>query len=73
VLWRPAPANVSSLSFESPAPIFGWLLVSAWAKRLPFLWAFLPLAHDRLHRKDRSQHGGEMRGAGWDLTPQREA
>ena len=23
----------------------GWLLlVSAWAKRLPFLWAFLPLA-----------------------------
>jgi len=26
------------------APIFGWLLlVSAWAKRLPFLWAFLPL------------------------------
>jgi ABC-2 type transport system permease protein len=25
------------------APIFGWLLlVSAWAKRLPFLWAFLP-------------------------------
>ena len=27
------------------APIFGWLLlVSAWAKRAPFLWAFLPLA-----------------------------
>jgi ABC-2 type transport system permease protein len=27
------------------APIFGWLLlVSAWAKRQPFLWAFLPLA-----------------------------
>jgi ABC-2 type transport system permease protein len=27
------------------APIFGWLLlVSAWAKRLPFLWAFLPPA-----------------------------
>ena len=27
------------------APFFGWLLlVSAWAKRLPFLWAFLPLA-----------------------------
>jgi ABC-2 type transport system permease protein len=27
------------------APIFGWLLlVSAWAKRLPFLWAFLPAA-----------------------------
>ena len=27
------------------APIFGWLLVvSAWAKRLPFLWAFVPLA-----------------------------
>src|SRR5213075_595333 len=27
------------------APIFAWLLlVSAWAKRLPFLWAFLPLA-----------------------------
>jgi len=27
------------------APIFGWLLlVSAWAKRIPFLWAFLPLA-----------------------------
>ena len=27
------------------APMFGWLLlVSAWAKRLPFLWAFLPLA-----------------------------
>src|SRR3954454_9521774 len=27
------------------APIFGWLLlVSAWAKRLPFLWAFLPFA-----------------------------
>jgi ABC-2 type transport system permease protein len=26
------------------APIFGWLLlVSAWAKRQPFLWAFLPL------------------------------
>lgn len=27
------------------APIFGWLLlVSAWAKRLPFLWAFVPIA-----------------------------
>lgn len=27
------------------APIFGWLLLaSAWARRLPFLWAFLPLA-----------------------------
>lgn len=27
------------------APVFGWLLlVSAWAKRQPFLWAFLPLA-----------------------------
>jgi ABC-2 type transport system permease protein len=27
------------------APMFGWLLlVSAWAKRQPFLWAFLPLA-----------------------------
>lgn len=27
------------------APIFGWLLlVSAWAKRLPFVWAFLPPA-----------------------------
>jgi hypothetical protein len=27
------------------APIFGWLLlVSAWAKRQPFLWAFLSLA-----------------------------
>ena len=27
------------------APIFGWLLlVSAWAKRLPFVWAFVPLA-----------------------------
>jgi len=27
------------------APIFGWLLlVSAWAKRLPFLWAFFPPA-----------------------------
>lgn len=27
------------------APIFGWLLlVSAWSKRLPFLWAFVPLA-----------------------------
>jgi ABC-2 type transport system permease protein len=26
------------------APIFGWLLlVSAWAKRAPILWAFLPL------------------------------
>jgi ABC-2 type transport system permease protein len=26
------------------APIFGWLLfVSAWARRAPFLWAFLPL------------------------------
>ena len=26
------------------APIFGWLLlVSAWAKRAPFLWAFLPM------------------------------
>ena len=25
------------------APVFGWLLlVSAWAKRSPFLWAFLP-------------------------------
>jgi ABC-2 type transport system permease protein len=25
------------------APIFGWLLlVSAWAKRAPFLWAFMP-------------------------------
>jgi ABC-2 type transport system permease protein len=27
------------------APIFGWLLlVSAWARRVPFLWAALPLA-----------------------------
>ena len=27
------------------APIFAWLLfVSAWARRMPFLWAFLPLA-----------------------------
>ncbi|HEX3582961.1 MAG TPA: ABC transporter permease [Thermoanaerobaculia bacterium] len=27
------------------APIFGWLLlVSAWVKRLPFVWAFLPPA-----------------------------
>jgi len=27
------------------APIFGWLLlVSAWARRVPFLWAFLPPA-----------------------------
>jgi len=27
------------------APIFGWLLlVSAWARRAPFVWAFLPLA-----------------------------
>jgi ABC-2 type transport system permease protein len=27
------------------APIFAWLLlVSAWARRVPFLWAFLPLA-----------------------------
>ncbi len=27
------------------APIFGWLLlISAWAKRLPFLWAFVPMA-----------------------------
>ena len=26
------------------APIYGWLLlVSAWARRAPFLWAFLPL------------------------------
>jgi ABC-2 type transport system permease protein len=26
------------------APIYGWLLlVSAWARRMPFLWAFLPL------------------------------
>jgi len=27
------------------APIFAWLLfVSAWARRMPFVWAFLPLA-----------------------------
>jgi ABC-2 type transport system permease protein len=27
------------------APIFAWLLlVSAWARRMPFLWAFLPIA-----------------------------
>ncbi len=27
------------------APVFGWLrFISPWAKRLPFLWAFLPLA-----------------------------
>ena len=26
------------------APLFGWLLfVSAWSRRVPFLWAFLPL------------------------------
>jgi len=26
------------------APIYGWwLLVSAWARRAPFLWAFMPL------------------------------
>src|SRR5260370_2896049 len=25
------------------APLYGWLLlVSAWARRAPFLWAFLP-------------------------------
>ena len=34
--------SVHSLGY---APVFAWLLlVSAWAKRLPFLWAFLPPA-----------------------------
>ena len=39
------------------APIFGWLLlVSAWARRVPILWAALTGARDRAGREDRVQH-----------------
>lgn len=38
----PSPRQRPPLDY---APIFGWLLlISAWAKRLPFLWAFMPMA-----------------------------
>jgi ABC-2 type transport system permease protein len=52
-LWRHVPfLEVSAASFAHVvvfhglwyAPFYGWLLlVSAWAKRVPFLWATLPL------------------------------
>jgi ABC-2 type transport system permease protein len=51
VLWTHIPllANLATLAWGLVAlslwyaPIFGWLLlVSAWAKRTPFLWALLP-------------------------------
>lgn len=48
------------------APIFGWLLlVSAWAKRLPFLWAFLPPAAIGIIEKFvfNSTHFANMLGA----------
>lgn len=48
------------------APIFGWLLlVSAWARRLPFLWAFLPLAAIGIIEKMvfNTSHFGAMLGS----------
>lgn len=48
------------------APIFGWLLlVSAWAKRLPFLWAFLPPAAIGIIEKFvfNTTHVGNMLGS----------
>jgi ABC-2 type transport system permease protein len=48
------------------APIFAWLLlVSAWARRMPFLWAFLPLAAIGIVERIvfRSSHFGHMLGA----------
>ena len=39
------------------APIYAWLLlVSAWARRAPFLWAVLPLLGDRHLREDCLPH-----------------
>ncbi len=48
------------------APIFAWLLlVSAWARRLPFLWAFLPLAAIGIVEKMAfgTSHFGRMLGS----------
>jgi ABC-2 type transport system permease protein len=60
------------------APIFGWLLlVSAWAKRLPFLWAFLPPAAIGIIEKFvfNSTHFGNMLGSlisgGMDGSPKK--
>src|SRR3954465_14279200 len=60
------------------APIFGWLLlVSAWAKRLPFLWAFLPPAAIGVLERFvfNTTHFGTMLGArisgGMDSPPQK--
>lgn len=58
------------------APFFGWLLlVSAWAKRLPFLWAFLPPAAIAVIEKIafNTTHVGTMLSTrlsgGMDATP----
>ena len=60
------------------APIFGWLLlVSAWAKRLPFLWAFLPPAAIGVLERFvfNTTHFGSMLGArisgGMDSPPKK--
>jgi ABC-2 type transport system permease protein len=48
------------------APLFCWLLlVSAWARRLPFLWAFLPLAAIGVIERIvfRTSHFGRLLGA----------
>lgn len=48
------------------APLFCWLLlVSAWARRLPFLWAFLPLAAIGVIERIvfRTSHLGRLLGA----------
>ena len=50
LLGAPAPRNVALVLVYGLvtmtlwyAPLYGWLLlVSAWAKRAPFLWAVLP-------------------------------
>jgi ABC-2 type transport system permease protein len=44
-LWGMLLTHLVTIHIFWYAPIYGWLLfVSAWARRLPFLWAFLPLA-----------------------------
>lgn len=60
------------------APIFGWLLlVSAWAKRIPFIWAFVPPAAIGIIEKlvFNTTHFANMLGSrisgGMDSPPQK--
>jgi ABC-2 type transport system permease protein len=49
LLWRTLPAMALTMAYGLAvhalwhAPVYGWLLlVSSWARRVPFLWAVLP-------------------------------